>query len=147
MKKLLLLIPILATGCSLKTHSIPGADIPFAEANYTVMGKVSHEECGTYTFGLDIVHLFDDQQASGGAASSLPIPIPIPTGSPEQERALYGALEKMPEATHLLSPRVQTETSGISLGPIILFGKRCSTIYARGELSPAVQLIVGVQCT
>ena len=132
MKKLLLLIPILATGCSLKTHSIPGADIPFAEANYTVMGKVSHEECGTYTFGLDIAHLFDDQQASGGAASSLPIPIPLPTGSPEQGRALYGALEKMPESTHLLSPRVQTETNGIGMGPIIIFGKRCSTVYARG---------------
>lgn len=66
MKKLFVLAVLALGGCNLKSHSIPGAPLPFASVNYTVMGATSAEACGTYIFGIDFGHLFVDQQGSSG---------------------------------------------------------------------------------
>ena len=125
------------SGCALKSADIPGAPIPFADAGYTVLGETTEESCGSYIIGIDFGHLFADQGGSiKGGTSALPIPIPLPAaltgGTPEASRALYAALEKIPEATHLLDTRTETESSGLLLAGHPLFGQRCSTVHAWG---------------
>jgi uncharacterized protein YceK len=130
---LLALTAVALSGCALKTADIPGADIPFAKAGYTVLGETTEESCGNYILGIDFGHLFSDQGGSVKSADALPIPIPIPFGSsPEGSRALFAALEKIPEATHLLDTRTETESSGILLAGHPIFGQRCTTVHAWG---------------
>ena len=146
MKRFLIALTAVAalTGCNMKGTSIPGAAIPFAKADYTIMGATNAEECGTYIIGIDWVHIFKNEgamvapgtftlQDAGGAIGAGATAGRL---SPEGSRALYYALEKMPEATHLLAPRVNVETTGIPLGPSpyapILFGKRCASVEAHG---------------
>ena len=136
MKKLFVLSALLLSGCNLKSHTIPGAPLPFASVNYTVMGATSAEACGTYIFGIDFGHLFVDQAgSSGGGGGGDPISMLLGMlggGSPESARALYDAMEKMPEATNLYAPKVQETVTGFSPFGVPIFGKRCSTVEARG---------------
>lgn len=126
------------SGCALKGAKVPGAHIPFAEADYTVMGKTTADTCGTYIFGIDWGHLFTNQGAYRSApeavgAFGLPFSLPFLSGaSPEERRAMYLALEMIPDATHLLEPRVETTVTGLSPYGVPLFGKRCATVHARG---------------
>lgn len=131
--RLLLPLALLAlSGCSLKGAQVPSADIPFAEADYTLMGKTSAESCGTYILGIDWGHLFKNESASTTGGDALPIPLPIGGGTAEQKRALYDALEKMPDATHLLEPRVESSFSGVGTIGLPMFGKRCAMVHAHG---------------
>jgi uncharacterized protein YceK len=132
---LLTLTALALSGCALKTADIPGANIPFAKAGYTVMGETTEEACGSYILGIDFGHLFADEEGSvKGGTSSLPLPIPLPIGggTPESSRALHAALAKIPEATHLLDTRVESEATGLLLMGHPLFGQRCSTVHAWG---------------
>ncbi|RMG17843.1 MAG: hypothetical protein D6729_08005 [Deltaproteobacteria bacterium] len=135
----LLALPLLfgLSACSLKHTTVPGAPIPFASADYTVLGNTNAEECGTYILGIDFAHLFSNQAATiSGATSGDPLSailgLIFGPRSPEASRALYMALEKIPEATHLLAPRIHETVSGIPLGPWVLFGQRCAVVDARG---------------
>ncbi len=120
------------SGCALKGAAIPGAAIPWAKADYTVMGVTTEEACGTYIIGLDFAHLFKNESASppfsimsllnGGGGG----------GGPEESRALYHALAKIPEATHLLDVRSEAEFNGVGLLGFPLFGQRCARVHARG---------------
>ena len=141
MNKLILSLAAVATlaGCNLKYHSFPSAPLPFASVDYDVMGATSAEACGTYIFGIDFGHLFVDQQGSaaggggGGDALSMIIGmLPIGGPSPEAARALYDAMEKMPEATNLYAPKVHTTVSGFAPFEMPIFGERCATVEARG---------------
>jgi len=125
-----------ASGCSRRHVGIPGAAIPFAKADYTILANVNAEECGTYIFGIDWAHLFSNESAgitasaSGGIAGILGS---LMGGmSAEGARALYMALDKIPEATHLLSPRVHTSANGLLFFSTPIFGTRCSIVDARG---------------
>ncbi|MBM4369503.1 MAG: hypothetical protein FJ102_25040 [Deltaproteobacteria bacterium] len=137
-------------GCSYKNHNAPGfgpSGSRFASADYSVLGETSAEACGTYVFGIDFGHLFVDKagQASvaGGGEGALAI-LGLPSaalgailgggGNPEEQRALYEALDKMPEATHLAARRTHVTTDGLTLGKFgtPIFGKRCATIVAHG---------------
>ncbi len=133
----ILLSSVLLAGCNLRYHTFPDAPLRFASVNYTVLGPTSAEACGTYIFGIDWGHLFVDQEggASGGAADPISAVIGIITGgslTPEASRALYDALDKMPEATNLYAPKVQTTVTGIAPFGMPLFSQRCSSIEARG---------------
>jgi len=145
MKRLALAaVALLATtGCALKGSSIPGASIDFAKADYTVLGATNAEECGTYILGIDWGHLFKNEGAMIAPGSftltgsaGLPLGVHNALLTPEGSRALYMSLEKMPDATHLLAPRVNTEIKGVPMGPSpyapLLFGQRCTTVEARG---------------
>lgn len=129
-----------ASGCDLKRAAIPGADIPFAKADFTVLGNTNAEACGSYIFGISA--LFSNERASinlPGLFSGSGV------GSPEAASALYMALEKIPEATHLLSPRVHTVISGFAPFGLPFFGSRCAVVDARGVVIgkkpiPAAQL-------
>ncbi|MEO0606226.1 MAG: hypothetical protein AAF211_32655, partial [Myxococcota bacterium] len=122
----------LASACSFKNARIPTAQIPFAEADYKVMGKTKAETCGAYIFGIDWGHLFTNQAATLPVAGGL-IPLPfIGGGNREERRAMFMALEKMPKATHLLEPRFEGSTKGLIIGGLPLFGERCATVHARG---------------
>jgi len=144
MKRFLLTALALTTltvtsGCSLRHVGVPGAAIPFAKADYTILANVNAEECGTYIFGIDWAHLFSNESASiTGAQGGGPLAILsslIGGGfSAEASRALYMALDKIPEATHLLSPRVHTTANGLVFGMHPIFGTRCSIVDARGVL-------------
>lgn len=139
MKNLLLALAATATlaGCNLKSHSFPGAPLPFASVDYDVMGATSAEACGTYIFGIDFGHLFIDNQGNSAASAADPLSmilgmLPIGGPSPEAGRALYDAMEKMPEATNLYSPKVHETVTGISPFGIPFFGQRCAEVEARG---------------
>lgn len=147
MKRFLFAIAAIAavgTGCALKGATIPGAPIPFAKADYTVLGATNAEECGAYILGIDFGHLFKNEGAAimpgnyglDGAIGMQAGFVQTGAMTAEGRRALYVAMEKMPEATHLLAPRVTMETTGIPIGPVPgarpLFGKRCATVEAHG---------------
>ena len=122
-------------GCTLKTHSVPIAAPEFAKADYTVLGKTNHEECGTYILAIDWGHLFSNQKASvtssGGGISDVLLGF-VGGYSKEESRALYHALDKMPEATHLLAHRAHTTSSGVLFFGYPIFGERCASVEARG---------------
>ena len=137
-RAMLALLPLaLLGGCTFKYHTIPEAAPEFAKADYRVLGKTNHEECGTYILGIDFAHLFSNQ--AGTRISTDPISgIPLiggllgGAGSPEESRSLYHALDKMPEATHLLAHRTHTTTSGVVFFGMPIFGQRCAAVEARG---------------
>lgn len=138
MKRLAMLLPIvMLAGCSFKNHSIPGAAPEFAKADYTVLGKTNHEECGTYILGIDWGHLLSNQSggrmapesSAGGIAAILGS---LMGGSREESRAMYHALDKMPEATHLLAHRTHTTSTGLVIAGTPFFGQRCAAVEARG---------------
>ncbi len=129
---LLGLASLMAAGCTLKTRDIPTAPVPFASADYTVLGNTNAEACGTYILGIEFSRLFSGEFASYAVDAGLPLPLPSFWGNPEAREALYEALGRMPNATHLLAPRVHTEAEGILLAGQPFFGRRCATIDARG---------------
>lgn len=133
----ILLSSVLLSGCNLRYHTFPDAPLRFASVNYTVLGPTSAEACGTYIFGIDWGHLFTDQEGGSSGASADPISavIGLITGgsmNAEASRALYDALDKMPEATNLYAPKVQTTVTGIAPFGMPLFSQRCASIEARG---------------
>ena len=134
---------IVTTACALKGSSVPGASIDFAKADYTVLGATNAEECGTYILGIDWGHLFKNEGAmiapgtfTLNGSAGLALGMHNALLAPEGRRALYMSLEKMPDATHLLAPRVNVDVKGVPLGPSpyapLLFGQRCVTVEARG---------------
>ena len=135
-----------ASGCDLKRAAIPGADIPFAKADFTVLGNTNAEACGTYIFGINWAELLQNDRASISAGSGGLLALLFGgVGSPEAAGALYMALEKIPEATHLLSPRVHTVTTGFAPFGLPFFASRCAVVDARGVVIgkkpiPAAQL-------
>ncbi|MEB3223402.1 MAG: hypothetical protein VKS61_15105 [Candidatus Sericytochromatia bacterium] len=123
------------TGCALKGARAPQAPIPFADAGFTVMGQTTEEACGTYVFAIDFGHLFANQSASLAMPSTGGFRLPaLPIGGPtrEEKRALYHALDKIPDATHVLDVRAETQTTGFAPFGIPVFGQRCATVHARG---------------
>lgn len=141
MKRFLLALGALAmiTGCAMKGRTAPGAAIPFAKADYTVLGTTSAEECGTYIIGINFGALFKNEVGAltpdGFAPWSAAANAGFALGGIEGAKAMYMALEKMPDATHLLAPRVSVEQTGITtpFGPgMVIFGKNCATVEARG---------------
>lgn len=95
----------------------------------------SPQACGTYIFGIDFGHLFVDTEGSAsGSSDPLSAIIGMLGGgmNPEAKRAIYDALEKMPEATNLYAPKVETQVAGIAPFGTPLFAKRCASIEARG---------------
>jgi hypothetical protein len=138
MNRLLLLLLVLAPGCALKTRTAPDAPLPFASVNYTILGETTAESCGTYVFGFDFPHMFNGTAGStSAAAGGNPLgailgALPIGGMGAEESRALYDALEKMPEATNLYAPRTESEASGILLFGKPIFGKRCAKVTAHG---------------
>jgi hypothetical protein len=137
--KLALLLPLaLLAGCNLKSHTVPGAPIPLASADWDLMGATSAEACGTYILGIDWGHLFSNRRGSVGVGGGDPFSALVgllPIGkNREVSRALYDAMEKMPEATNLYAPKVHTTATGLVI-PFIgvpLFGERCAQVEARG---------------
>ena len=126
------------TGCSMKGARIPEMAPRWAKAGYTVMGKTTEEACGTYILGIDFGHLFANQggsikySASGGPLAAIPLPIGGPIA--EEKRALYHALDKIPEATHLLDVRMEATFVGVGFLGMPFFGQRCATVHARGVI-------------
>jgi hypothetical protein len=137
-KTLLALVLLLGAGCNLKNHTFPGAPLPWAHVDYDVLGPTSAEACGTYILGIDWGHLFVDSKggASGGGGgdpiSSILALVGAGGGTPEDARAMYDALEKMPEATNLYAPKIHETVTGFSPFGIPFFGQRCAEIEARG---------------
>ncbi len=128
------------SGCSYKNHAAPGfgpSGSRFASVDYSVLGETSAEACGTYVFGIDFGHLFVDKAGASGGGAADPLSALLGAlmgGNPEEARALYEALDKMPEATHLAAYRSHTTSDGLTAGKFgpPIFGKRCSTIVAHG---------------
>ncbi len=132
MNRFLALVCVFAlSGCAYKGQTLPSFTPNFASADYQVLGRTNHEECGTYVF-IDWGHLFKNEAASAVGGSSLLDILPIGGHNQETKRALYHALEKVPEATHLLEPRVRTTWNGFGMPPFFAFGRACSTVEARG---------------
>ena len=137
-KAIFALFALTLSGCALKGAKIPGAPIPWADAGYTIMGKTTEEACGSYIFGIDFGHLFANQGASVSASSgasglgAILAMLPVGGGTKEESRALYHALDKIPEATHFLDIRAESSFAGLGTMGFPVFGQRCSTVHARG---------------
>ncbi len=138
MKKFALIAAaLLAAGCSYKNHSAPGFGAQFASVDYTVLGETSAEACGTYVFGIDFGHLFSDKSGGtkgGGGGDPISMILAMLGGNPEESRALYEALDKMPEATNLAAHRTHMTYDGLTMGKstTVLFGRSCATVVAHG---------------
>jgi len=120
-----------SSGCNFKNNAIPGADIPFAKADYTLGGKVSDEACGTYIFRIDWARLFKKNTGDRKTASAgfgLPF---IGGETQEVQRALYQSLEKMPDATHLTEIRTENSFKGAGSIRAPWFGKRCAKVTSQ----------------
>jgi hypothetical protein len=133
----LALLALLAAGCNFRYRSIPDSGIAMAHADYTVLGTTTAEACGTYILFIDFGHLLNDQEGSAAASAASPLGavmglLPGGGSSPESARALYDALEQMPEATNLYAPRINTTVTGLAPFGIPFFGKRCSEVIAKG---------------
>ena len=134
MRTLLVLVSLAmmtAAGCSWTHETIPVADIPFAKASYELGGETSAESCGVYIMGYNFANLFGtDTAATSGGAAANPLAALLGGGIIEESEAIYNALQSMPEATHLLSPRVVNSFAGIGTLGMPFFGSRCSTVKA-----------------
>ena len=124
MRWLLLVVVAILSSCTRGQRRVPHAQLEFAKADYEVLGKTEHEACGTYIFAIDWAHLFNNEKTR--------IPGNLATKNREESRALYYALEKMPEATHLMAHRSRTTATGLLLGTYPIFGERCAAVQARG---------------
>jgi len=112
---------IAISGCSVKSAYTPAAPVAFADANYSLAGKVSEEVCNAYIFGLDFSGLLQKTEAN------------VPGGSvfgPAKEisEAMYAATKKIGDATHIVTPRTHVKASGLVFGPVVLFGQRCGNV-------------------
>jgi hypothetical protein len=118
-------------GCAYTHETIPTANIPFAKASYELGGETSAESCGVYIMGVNFANLFGtDTAATSGGAAAGPLAGLLGGGLVEEAEAIYNALQSMPEATHLLSPRVVNTFAGIGNMGMPFFGSRCSTVKA-----------------
>ncbi len=106
----------------------------FANADFTVMGRTNAETCSTYAFGLNFSHIFSDNSANVGGSVGGIFGSILGGPSGEESRAIYAALEKMPEASHLISPKINSVESGLAPFGLMLFGSKCATVDARGVL-------------
>jgi len=136
------LVTLLVGSCTIKNATIPGADIPFAEADFKILGVTSAESCGTYFAGINPATLVNNQS---GDVSGLDVEGTLVFGSlsSESRDAIFSALGKMPSATHLLSPRIKTVTTGWVMGPFIMLGKRCAEVTAWGVKLMGPRKMVG----
>ncbi len=132
MKKLLAFVLVggFAFGCASNNQSIPGAAIPFAEANYEMSGDTSAEECANQIVGIYWGYLFSSKTGTirGGKAGPLPIPSFGPAFSGPSAVAVRKALDKLPKATHALDTRRTITKAGIPF----LFTNTCSKVRTRG---------------
>ena len=83
--------------------------------------------------GVNFANLFgtDTAATSGGGGGGGPLAGLLGGGGlVEEAEAIYNALQSMPEATHLLSPRVVNTFAGIGNMGMPFFGSRCSTVKA-----------------
>ena len=130
---IVLALPALLAGCTYKNATLPPADIPFASADYKVMGEVTAEDCGIYVLFIDAGHLFSNggkaSVASGGSILGM---LSLGGAAPEVDRALYKALDKMPEATNLYAPRVHVKVTGLAPYGVPFVGSRCANVTAHG---------------
>ncbi len=119
-------LPILValSGCVQHRSAAPEAPLQLARADYTVVGRVTHEECGVYLFALDVGHLFSNERHR--------IPGILRVSNREEERALYHALQQLPDATHLVAHRSRTTAQGMVIGTLPVFGERCVEVNAVG---------------
>jgi hypothetical protein len=126
------LFAMVGTGCSFNHANVPNAPIEFAASDYELGDKVSQETCNTYILGINFAGLFGSDTATvPSPASALPIPLPGSGAAPEVTEAMYMAVQKMPNATHVVQPRTHVSMSGLTLGSAFpIFGKRCGKVEA-----------------
>ncbi|HCH67006.1 MAG: hypothetical protein CL927_19220 [Deltaproteobacteria bacterium] len=141
MKRILLVLAMLSVGSGCKysartNNTVSANGLQLAEADYEVLDWVDAKACATYIFFLRIPEKDEDEK--GGKREGI-----ISAGSilggggapdPDSADALYGALVKMPEATHLINPRYTVQSSGFLAGLLgrPMFGRRCAKVRARG---------------
>ncbi len=122
------------SGCTYKTLSLPSMNPEPAKADYTVQGKTNDEVCADYVFAIDWGHLATNNQGSSASPHGASWGGHNNGPNREARRALYQALDKMPEATHLMASRVHTWGSGwvLPFTTLPIFGERCASVDAYG---------------
>lgn len=130
-------LPLAAlVGCATRVHHVPELRPEWAEAPWEVEGRIRTESCSIYLLFVDWTHLFGDERARiDGRSHPRPPWSPV---VPEERRALYAAMQRLPDATHVLAPRSHVETVGVSVLGRPLFGERCAAVDVTGvRLGPA----------
>lgn len=122
-------LALVASGCASRVQQVPPFRPDWEPAGWEVVGRTNHEECGLYVLFIDWIHLFSNRRAR--VTGAFGIPVLAPQFGPEESRALYEALAKMPEATHLLAHRTHVQTQGVVLFGRPMFGERCAAVDAR----------------
>ncbi|MCB9686916.1 MAG: hypothetical protein H6735_17890 [Alphaproteobacteria bacterium] len=123
-------LPLLVLGaCATRVHHVPELKAAWSEGPWVVEGRVRTESCAIYILAVDWPHLFADQRARVDGAALRP---PWSRVVPEERRALYDAMQRLPDATHVLAPRGHVETVGVSILGRPLFGERCAAVDVTG---------------
>ena len=126
-------------GCKFsgRTSNGIGIDhIPLPPADYEILDWVEESACGSYILFFRIPE--QDGEESGGRRRGY-----VPAGSilgdrhppdPDSADALYGALVKMPTATHVINPRYTVQSEGFLAGILgrPMIGRRCAQVRVRG---------------
>ncbi|MCA9492026.1 MAG: hypothetical protein KC621_18965 [Myxococcales bacterium] len=124
------LLPLVALcACATRVHHVPELKPAWSEGPWEVEGRVRTESCAIYILAVDWPHLFADESARVDGAVLRP---PWSRVVPEERRALYDAMQRLPDATHILAPRSHVETVGVSILGRPLFGERCAAVDVTG---------------
>ena len=120
---------LILTSCSFKHARMDAADLPLAPADYEVLGWVTETACADYILGI-----FRTPQDGPKNVMGFLSPGSIIGGAiPDQDSAdaMYKAMLRYPDATHLLAPRFRIEAKGVVFAGVVIFGERCSEVRVR----------------
>jgi len=132
----LILLPLLSA-CSktLGRHPAQHVTSALTPMNHEVLDWAESTVCSTYFFNL---RFRADRAKDGATGARVGIVSPgsvLGGQAPDVDSAdaLYGALVQFDDASFILNPRYEVDTSGfILIGTRPVFGRRCATVSTRG---------------
>ena len=132
----LILLPLLSA-CSktLGRHPAQHVTSALTPMNHQVLDWAESTVCSTYFFNL---RFRADRAKDGATGARVGIVSPgsvLGGQAPDVDSAdaLYGALVQFDDASFILNPRYEVDTSGfILIGTRPVFGRRCATVSTRG---------------
>jgi hypothetical protein len=131
MKKAFLVLVVVILGivfisCATTTKQIPGAYLPLADADYTILGETSGEAQGTKILGF--IWTGDKTYGTTGGFSLDPV-------SQVKGNALYKALVEMPEADALVNAKYDIVQTNFFFGTKYeVKVKATGIVYAEGPI-------------
>ena len=122
---LVLLVGLFFIGCTTTSQSAPGVYVPLEDAEYEILGNTQAEASG---FRILFFTIAGRQYGSLNYPNDPLSTLQFSALERVKGSALYKALNQMPEADRVVSPKYKIETFRIPF----LFEKHTVTVIARG---------------